>query len=75
MSDVLTEQLLKIIPELSLKKKRAILELLKQDEEETISLEEWKQQLLKTSIWSEEDLKGISEAREVINSWKPREFF
>jgi len=75
MSDVLTEQLLKIIPELSLKKKRAILELLKQDEEETISLEEWKQQLLKTSIWSEEDLKGISGAREVINSWKPREFF
>jgi len=34
----------------------------------------FKKKLLNVGVWSDEDLKGINEAREAINSIKPQEW-
>lgn len=79
MKDKLSEEVMEQVNKLPLQKKKALLEFLKSDilQKETqskINIEHWKQQLLKTSVWSEADIEEIYKVREYINQWKPPQF-
>jgi len=80
MNDILTEQIIHKLNELPIIKKKAILELIKEDSI-TISKEnrelstKWRDGLLNTSVWSESEIEEISKAREYINTWKPKQYF
>ena len=79
MEDKLSEEVMEQVSKLPLQKKKALLEFLKSDvlQKETqpkINIEHWKQQLLKTSVWSEAEIEEMYKAREYINQWKPSQF-
>lgn len=75
MKDILAEKIIRELSELPIMKKKAILELIKQDST-TISKDnkefttKWRSELLNTSVWSESEIEEISKAREYINSFK-----
>jgi hypothetical protein len=75
MSDILTEQIIHHLKELPLVKKKAILELIKEDSTATSNNdkekhEQWRNELLTTSVWSDSEISEINKAREYINKWK-----
>lgn len=80
MNDILTEQIIQKLNELPIIKKKAILELIKEDSP-TISKDnkelstKWRSELLNTSVWSESEIEEIYKAREYINTWKPKQYF
>ncbi|MCB1194502.1 MAG: hypothetical protein KDK90_28980 [Leptospiraceae bacterium] len=39
-----------------------------------IDTQKWKQELLKMSVWTEEEIQEIENARDYINQWKPKQF-
>ena len=76
MSDILTEQIIKQLQELPLVKKKAILELIKKTDIDTnkveeLSLQQWRNELLKTSVWTDSEIDEIYNARDYINKWIP----
>ncbi len=76
MSDILTEQIIKQLQELPLVKKKAILELIKTSDIKTnkieeLSLQQWRNELLKTSVWTDSEIDEIYKARDYINKWIP----
>lgn len=80
MSDTLTEQIIYHLKELPIVKKKAILELIKEDSTATPKYdkqkhEQWRNELLTTSVWSDAEIDEINKAREYINQWKPEQFF
>ena len=73
MSDILTEQIISHLKELPIVKKKAILELIKEDSTATSNNdkkkhEQWRNELLTTSLWSDSEIDEINKARESINS-------
>jgi hypothetical protein len=77
MMDSLTDELIKQIKNLPIHKKKALIEMIHSDFaaiKTKISKEDWKEKLLKTSVWNEEDIEKIHQARDYINQWKPRQF-
>jgi hypothetical protein len=78
MSDILTKQILKQLKELPITKKKAILELIKENDtalKQEKSLEQWRQKLLKTSVWTDSQIDEIYKARNYINKWMPNQSF
>ena len=80
MSDIITEQILKQLEDLPIVKKKAILELIKENDSvpkkiNRQSLNQWRNELLKTSVWSDSEIDEIFKAREYINKWTPNQFF
>jgi uncharacterized protein (UPF0216 family) len=80
MSDTLTEQIIYHLKELPIVKKKAILELIKEDStamsnNDKEKHEQWRNELLTTSVWSDSEINEINKAREYVNRWKPEQFF
>jgi len=80
MSDNLTEQIIRQLEELPVVKKKAILELIKKNDSVSKktnkhSLNQWRNELLKTSVWTDSEIDEIYKAREYINKWTPNQFF
>ena len=80
MSDIITEKILKQLEDLPIVKKKAILELIKENDSvpkkiNRQSLNQWRNELLKTSVWSDSEIDEIFKAREYINKWTPNQFF
>jgi len=80
MSDNLTEQIIRQLEELPVVKKKAILELIKEiasvaKKTNKYSLNQWRNELLKTSVWTDSEIDEIYKAREYINKWTPNQFF
>jgi len=80
MNDILTEQIIHHLKELPIVKKKAILELIKKDSTARLKYDkqkhqQWRDELLKTSVWSDAEIDEINKAREYINKWKPEQFF
>lgn len=78
MSDTLTEQIIHHLKELPIVKKKAILELIKKDatamsNNDKKKHEQWRKELLTTSVWTDADIDEINQAREYINKWKPEQ--
>jgi hypothetical protein len=78
--DAITNQIIQHLNFLPIGKKKALLEFLKIDglttgagEIESFD-ENWKKQLLTTSVWTEAEINAIHEAREFINQWTPQQF-
>ena len=76
MSDILTEQIIHHLKELPIVKKKAILELIKEDSTampkyDEQKHEQWRNELLTTSVWFDSEINEINKAREYINKWKP----
>lgn len=74
--DPLTHQIVRQIERLPTRKKAALLELLRSEEpSEAASTEPerdaWKQMLLNTSVWTEDDLQAIHQVRTWMNQWTP----
>ena len=72
MSDILTEQIIHHLKELPIVKKKAILELIKEDSTATSNNdqekhEQWRNELLTTSVWSDSEINEIHKVREYIN--------
>ena len=72
MSDILTEQIIKQLKELSIVNKKAILELIKKNESvvkktDKHTLTQWRNELLKTSVWTDSEIDEIVKAREYLN--------
>jgi hypothetical protein len=72
MSDIITEQIIHHLRELPIVKKKAILELIKEDSTAMFSNEkekheQWRNELLTTSVWSDSEINEIHKAREYIN--------
>jgi len=80
MNDQLTEQIVQKLTELSIKKKKAILELINEDAAAISKTNKtpgstWRDELLTTSVWSESEIDEIYKAREYLNKWIPKRFF
>lgn len=78
MSDILTDQIIHHLKELPIVKKKAILELIKEDSTATSNNdkekhEQWRNELLTTSVWTDSEIDEINQAREFINKWKPEQ--
>jgi uncharacterized protein (UPF0216 family) len=77
--DTITNQIVQQINNLPIGKKKALLKLLK-SEWSTIAVngesfyENWKRQLLATSVWTDAEINAIHKAREFINQWTPQQF-
>jgi len=77
--DALTSQIVQNLSNLPINKKKAILELLK-----IVSSgngnhfppvhENWKKELLATSVWTDDEINEIHEARRFVNQWTPLQF-
>ena len=72
MSDILTEQIIHHLKELPIVKKKAILELIKEDSTAMSNNgkekhEQWRNELLTTSVWSDSEINEIHKARKYIN--------
>ena len=85
ISDRLTLEIFKKIAALPANKKKALFEILNdlpdevndestEERKRKIEIAEWKKELLKTSVWTDEEIHEIEKAREYINSWRPRKF-
>ncbi len=77
--DAITNEIVQQINHLPFTKKKTILELLKMeffaDRRPAASFQEqWKKELLTTSVWTEAQINAIHEAREFINQWTPQQF-
>ncbi|MCI0612121.1 hypothetical protein L0244_03945 [bacterium] len=77
--DAITYEIVQHISALPFNKKKAILELLKIDlgtntKPVESSQEKWRKELLTTSVWTDEAIQAMHEAREFINQWKPQPF-
>jgi hypothetical protein len=77
--DAITHEIVQHISTLSFNQKKAILELLKIDlatraKPVEFFREKWKKELLTTSVWPDEAIKAMHEAREFINQWTPQPF-
>lgn len=78
--DAITNQIIQHLNILPIGKKKALLEFLKVDglttgaDEVESFHENWKKQLLTTSVWTEAEIKALHEAREFINQWTPQQF-
>ena len=71
MNDILTEQIIHHLKELPIVKKKAILELIKEDStaisnNDKEKHEQWRNELLTTSVWSNDELDELIKAREVF---------
>jgi hypothetical protein len=79
MNDLLTEQIIQKLHDLPFTKKKAILELMKEDFttilKDSEELEKWRNELLNTSVWSESEIENIYRAKDYINQGKPTQFF
>ncbi len=78
MSDGLTELIIKKVRLLSLQEKKELLNRLEGSNGEGklfSTKEEWREALLHTSVWTDDDIRGLEEAREYINKWNPERFF
>ncbi len=80
MHDMLTKQIIEQLTELPIAKKKAILELIRNDsptarKHDASFKEQWRKDLLTTSVWTEAEINEIKKAREYINQWKPKQFF
>lgn len=78
--DAITSEIVQHLGNLPLAKKKAILELLKtkpftENKPAESFQEQWKEQLLAMSVWTEAEINAIHEAREYINQWTPQQFF
>lgn len=77
--DALTSQIVQNLSNLPINKKKAILELLKivliGSENHIASFQEnWKKELLTASIWTDDEINEIHEARRFVNQWTPLQF-
>lgn len=73
MSDILAEQIIGHLKQLPIVKKKAILELIKEDSTampkyDKQKHEQWRKELLTTSVWTDSEIDEIQKAREYINS-------
>ena len=79
MIDAITDQIVRQLNDLPIVKKKAILELIRENTSTTQqhkdSLETWRKNLLSTSIWTDAEIDEIYQAREYINKWQPKQFF
>ena len=71
MSDILTEQIIHHLKELPIVKKKAIWELIKEDSTATSNNnkekhEQWRNELLTTSVWSDAEMNELIKAREIF---------
>jgi hypothetical protein len=77
--DALTSQIVQALRNLPISKKRAILEFLKVafagsgNHIESFQ-ENWKKELLATSVWTDDEINEIHEARRFVNQWTPVQF-
>jgi len=79
MKDKLTEKIVEQLDELPIVKKKAILELIKKNSfsrevKPDLLQNEWRKQLLTISVWTDEEINEIIEAREYINKWTLEQF-
>lgn len=77
--DAITHQLVQQLGVLPFGKKKALLQLLKQEHfpdtnHLKVEVEAWRKQLLSTSVWTESEINALQEAREFINQWQPKQF-
>lgn len=77
--DTITRQIVQQVSALPLAKRKALFELLKQDNASTkdplaTGQESWMKQLLSTSVWSDAEIDALQEARDYINQWQPKQF-
>ncbi len=77
--DALTQQIVQQIDALPFNKKKALLQLLKQEQSSVQDQlangqEDWKKKLLSTSVWTDAEIQGVQEARNFINQWQPKSF-
>ncbi len=77
--DTITHQIVQQVSALPLAKKKALFELLKQEQAPaTNSLkteqESWATQLLSASVWTDTEIDALHEARKFINQWQPKPF-
>jgi len=77
--DAITQEIVQHISPLPFNKKKAILELLKIDfgaspKRVESFQEKWRKELLTTSVWPDETIQAMHEAREFINQWTPQPF-
>ncbi|NUM77913.1 hypothetical protein HUU40_26425 [candidate division KSB1 bacterium] len=77
--DAITQQLVQQLGILPFGKKKALLELLRPEHSPDKSrrkagMEDWRRQLLSTSVWTESEINAMQEAREFINQWQPKQF-
>ena len=77
--DAITHEIVQHISTLPFNKKKAILELLKIDLGTSAKpvesfQEKWQKELLTTSVWTDEAIQAMHEAREFINQWTPQPF-
>ncbi|MFX0139541.1 MAG: hypothetical protein ACFFDN_38220 [Candidatus Hodarchaeota archaeon] len=73
MSDILTEQIIHHLKKLPIVKKKAILELIKENSTAMLKYDiekhkQWRNELLTMSVWSDAEIDEINKAREYINS-------
>ncbi len=78
--DALTSQIVQNLSNLPINKKKAILELLKIEiftgaKHSESFQENWKKELLTTSVWTDAEINEIIKAREFINQWTPQQLF
>ena len=77
MSDTLTEQIIHHLKELPIIKKKAILELIKEDSTATSNNdkekhEQWRRELLTTSVWPDAEIDEINNARSYYHLTYPK---
>ncbi len=80
MIDALTNEIIDQLNNLSIIKKKAILELIRKDKisanNTNIDLQQkWRKSLLTTSVWTDSEINEIYQAREYINKWQPKQLF
>ncbi len=80
MNDPITQQIIQHLKDLPIVKKKALLELIKEDiprisRSNAKNYEQWRKSLLTTSVWTDAEIDEINKAREYINQWKPEQFF
>lgn len=80
MIDIIKDQIIQQLNELPIVKKKAILELIKEDSTATKKYNKnhqdiWRKELLTTSVWTNSEIDEIYKAREYINKWKPEQLF
>jgi len=71
MSNTLTEQIIHHLKELPIVKKKAILELIKEDSitmsnNDKEKHDQWKNELLTTSVWTDAEINELIKAREIF---------
>lgn len=74
MEDLLTKQIVEQLSRLPEEKKKALLEFIQTENRGHKNPKKaWKQKLLTTSVWSENDIEELRRAKEYVNTWRIRE--